>query len=265
VLEGPAERLRVILDHSQHYRHHPLYVELVHQARSSGMAGATVLPGLAGLGGSSRLHTQHALHVATETPVVVVLVDRPDSIAEFATGLGELVTGGLAARQPVEVVSTRGPAGGGQAKLGDAKRPAKAKRLGAPSDGELRTGPEERGGHMRLEGVGKRLTIYCGEADRHGHEALADALVELARQERMAGATVLRGIEGFGASSHLHTSRLLSLSDDLPVVIEIIDAEDRIMSILPRVEAMMGDGLITLEDLDVWLYRAQARAAPDDG
>ena len=110
---------------------------------------------------------------------------------------------------------------------------------------------------MRLEGTGKRLTIYCGESDRHHHRPLADAVVELARTEGVAGATVVRGIEGFGASSHLHTTRMLSLSDDLPIVIEIVDREDRILSLLPRIDEMMADGLVTLEDVEISLYRAE--------
>ena len=117
---------------------------------------------------------------------------------------------------------------------------------------------------MRLQGTGKRLTIYCGEADRHHHRSLADAVVELAREEGVAGATVVRGIEGFGASSHLHTTRILSMSDDLPLVIEMVDREDRILPILPRIEDMMGDGLVTLEDVEVSLYRARTHPALDD-
>jgi PII-like signaling protein len=117
---------------------------------------------------------------------------------------------------------------------------------------------------VRLQGTGKRLTIYCGESDRHGHHSLANAIVERARDEGLAGATVVRGVEGFGASSHLHSSRLLSLSDDLPIVIQIVDLEDRIMAFLPIADEMMDGGLITLEDLLVRAYRASVRPALDD-
>ncbi len=117
---------------------------------------------------------------------------------------------------------------------------------------------------MRLEGSGKRLTIYCGESDRSGHHPLATVLVERARDEGLAGATVVRGIEGFGASSHLHTTRLLSLSDDLPIVIQLVDTEDRIRAFLPIVDELIGDGLVTLEDVDVLVYRGTPRHALDD-
>jgi PII-like signaling protein len=109
---------------------------------------------------------------------------------------------------------------------------------------------------MHLSGPGKRLTIYCGEADHYHHKSLATAIVERARQEGLAGATVTRGVEGFGASSRLHTTRVLTLSDDLPIVIQIIDVADRILPFLAIVDDMMGDGLIILEDVDVHVYRA---------
>jgi uncharacterized protein len=248
VLEGPAERLRIILGESDQHRHRPVFVEIIQRARSTHMAGATALHGTAGYGLSSRIHHQHTLRLSTDTPVVVVIVDQAARIEEFAAYLDELIVGGLVLRQPVEVVTcSRGqthlPAGG------------PARRV---------TALEREGAHMRLEGTRKRLTIYCGEADRHHHHPLADAVVEFAREEGVAGATVLRGIEGFGASSHLHTTRILSLSDDLPVVIEIIDREDRILPLLPRIEEMIGDGLVTLEDVEVSLYRARRHAALDD-
>src|SRR5437870_11846699 len=112
---------------------------------------------------------------------------------------------------------------------------------------------------MRLEGTGKRLCIYCGEQDRFGHHSLGQAIVERVREEGLAGATVLRGIEGFGASSHLHTSRLLELSRDLPIVIEIVDTEEKIDAILPTLDEMVGDGLVTVERVHVIAYRGPPR------
>ena len=117
---------------------------------------------------------------------------------------------------------------------------------------------------MRLEGTGKRLCIYCGEEDRFGHHSLGQAIVERAREEGLAGATVLRGIEGFGASSRLHTSRLLTLSDDLPIIVEVVDREDRILAFLPIVDEMLADGLVTVEALDVCVYRGKLPAPLDD-
>lgn len=110
---------------------------------------------------------------------------------------------------------------------------------------------------MRIEGEGKLLRVFIGESDKHGHKPLYQAIVEMLREEGLAGATVLRGIEGFGAHSHLHTSRILRLSEDLPIVIEVVDKAERIDAVLPRLDEMIGDGMVTLERVEVLTYRAE--------
>jgi PII-like signaling protein len=109
---------------------------------------------------------------------------------------------------------------------------------------------------MTIEGPALLVRIFIGEADRHAGRPLYQAVVELLRERGIAGATVLRGIEGFGAASHLHTTRLLRLSEDLPIVIETIDREDRLRALLPELDALVGDGLITIERVEVLAYRA---------
>jgi PII-like signaling protein len=109
---------------------------------------------------------------------------------------------------------------------------------------------------MKIEGTGLLARIYIGESDTWHGRPLYDAIVNLLRERGLAGATVLRGIEGFGAKQHLHTTRILSLSQDLPVLIEVVDQEDRLRAILPELDAMVGDGLITLEKVEVVAYRA---------
>ncbi|TGU75244.1 DUF190 domain-containing protein [Geomonas terrae] len=104
------------------------------------------------------------------------------------------------------------------------------------------------------------LRIYIGERDKYKHIPLYEALVELFRKEGFAGATVLRGVAGFGAHSMYHTDRLLRLSTDLPMVIEVVDERARVEAILPAVEEMMDGGMITLEKVQVWRY-AKKRSA----
>jgi PII-like signaling protein len=100
------------------------------------------------------------------------------------------------------------------------------------------------------------LRIFIGESDRHGHQPLYEAIVLKARELKLAGATVLRSPMGFGAQSHLHTAKILRLSDDLPMVIEIVDTEEKIQAFLPVLEGMMGGGLVTLEKVRVIHYRS---------
>lgn len=114
---------------------------------------------------------------------------------------------------------------------------------------------------MKIEGRGKALRIYIGESDSWHGRPLYQAIVRRLREEGFAGATVLRGIEGFGAHSRLHTARVLRMSEDLPVLIEVIDREDRIRGALPIVDEMVTEGLVTLEDVDVLFYRANEKKA----
>lgn len=116
---------------------------------------------------------------------------------------------------------------------------------------------------MRLEGPATLLRIFIGEADHHDGKPLYEVVVASLREHGMAGATVLRGIEGFGANARLHTSRLLRLSEDLPIVIEVVDTHDRIQAILPKLDALVGDGLITLQAVEVIAYRGTAPTTPD--
>jgi uncharacterized protein len=99
------------------------------------------------------------------------------------------------------------------------------------------------------------LRIFIGESDRHEHLPLYEAIVLKARALGLGGATVLRGAMGFGATSHLHTSKILRLSSDLPLIIEIVDSEEKIQAFLPTLDAMMGGGLVTLEKVKVLHYR----------
>ena len=108
----------------------------------------------------------------------------------------------------------------------------------------------------RLEGEGKLVRIFIGESDTWHGKPLYQAIVRRAREEGIAGATVVRGIEGFGASSHLHTSRILRLSEDLPLVVEIVDSEERIEALLPILDEMVGDGMVTIEKVQILAYRA---------
>jgi len=111
---------------------------------------------------------------------------------------------------------------------------------------------------MKLEGEGKLLRIFIGEADRAHGRALYEAIVLAARDKGLAGTTVLRGVEGFGAKSRIHTAKILRLSEDLPLVIEIIDTEEKIKGFLPDVDGLIdaagGGALVTLERIEVIRY-----------
>lgn len=108
---------------------------------------------------------------------------------------------------------------------------------------------------MRIPKDAERLRIYTGESDLYKGRPLHEVIVETARAEGFAGATVLRGITGFGANSLVHTSKILRLSEDLPVVTEIVDAPEKIDALLPRLDAMISEGLVVREKVQVIVYR----------
>lgn len=110
--------------------------------------------------------------------------------------------------------------------------------------------------HERFEGERTLMRIHIGESDRWHGKPLYEAIVELLRREKFSGATVLRGVGGYGGSSVYHTEKILRLSQDLPIVVEVIESSERIEQILPQLDEMIGGGLVTLEKVRVILYRS---------
>jgi PII-like signaling protein len=117
---------------------------------------------------------------------------------------------------------------------------------------------------MKISGDGKLLRIFLGESDRYEGRPLYEAIVRKARELGLAGATVWRGIEGYGARSRIHTAKILRLSEDLPVLVEIVDSEDNVRAALPHFDAMIeaagGGGLVTLEKAEIIKYTHGAAA-----
>jgi PII-like signaling protein len=114
---------------------------------------------------------------------------------------------------------------------------------------------------MKLEGEGLLVRIFLGDSDRWEGLPLYEAIVQRARELGLAGATVMRGVEGFGAHSRIHTARILRLSEDLPIVVEIVDRRDRVEAFLPELDAMVSEGLVTVEPVQVILYRVRGQAS----
>ncbi len=118
---------------------------------------------------------------------------------------------------------------------------------------------------MKLPQQATRLCVYIGEDDRLHGRPLFEAIVEEARRQGLAGATVLRGVSGFGANSRIKTSKILMLSEDLPLLVEIVDAPDKIERFLPFVDEVLGEGLVTMEPVTVLFYRHADRPGKGRG
>ncbi len=114
---------------------------------------------------------------------------------------------------------------------------------------------------MKLEGRQRRLSIFIGESDRHGHTPLATEIVQRAHAAGLAGASVFRGVEGYGASNHIHTTRILSLSDDLPILIVIIDRPEAVDAFVAQLDELVTEGLVIVDDVEVVKYIGRGGSA----
>lgn len=110
---------------------------------------------------------------------------------------------------------------------------------------------------MKLQGPAVRLTVFLGESDQWHHRPVYTEIVHRAHAAGVAGASVMRGIEGFGASSRIHTSRLVSLSEDLPVAVVIVDTRERIDAFLPELDELITEGLVIIDPVEVITYRGR--------
>ena len=118
---------------------------------------------------------------------------------------------------------------------------------------------------MKIPETGYLLRVFVGEADRWQGQPLYEAIVRKARDLQLAGATVLRGPMGFGATSRLHTTKIMRLSDDLPMVIEIVDSREKIDQLMPHIDQMVRQGLVTLKRVEVIKYRGDPPPGTDEG
>lgn len=118
---------------------------------------------------------------------------------------------------------------------------------------------------MKIEGKGKLLKIFIGESDQWHGEPLYHAIIKKIKENGLAGATIIRGIEGYGANSRIHSSKILRLSEDLPIVIEVIDEEERIMKIIDVLDTMIQEGLmVVIQDVEIIKYASSKKAGKHD-
>lgn len=223
----------------------PLYEWIVETAHHEGLQGATVLKGFYGLRQDGSVLEEHRWALSQEMPVIVEVVDEPARIEQLLTRVEPAFREGVITLERAHVVIYRaGPE--------QAKPVLIGRRIVASTADSLATGVRT----MKLPENGVLLRIFIGESDREpgGDRPLFEAIVRRAREAHLAGATVLRGPMGFGRHSRMHAAKLLELSTDLPVVIEIVDREDKIEGFLPVVDELVTEGLVTLEAVRVVRY-----------
>ncbi len=248
-LEGEQTLLRVYLRNTDKrgWFARPAAELLVTRARAEGMAGATVLRGIFGLDVAGRLLETKPWALVEHAPVIVEVVDAPRAVGRFLATVAEVVAEGMATLERGHVLLYRH----GRA----AERAAARMEVPGPITPFASLPSPEEFPVMKSSADGQLLRVFIGESDVWHGKPLYHAIVLKAKELALAGATVLRGPMGFGANSRLHTTKLLELSSDLPVVVEIVDTADRIQGLLPFLDEVVAEGLITIEAVRVLRYR----------
>ncbi|MCI0684942.1 MAG: DUF190 domain-containing protein [Gemmataceae bacterium] len=247
-LEGEQTLLRVWLRNTDKHGWSAASDLLVERAKRRDLAGATMLRGILGLDSTGSLLEGGRWALVEHVPVIVEFVDHPRRIGAFLSDVAEVVPEGLATLERAHVLLYRHHRAA-------ADRAAIRLDLPGPITPFSTLPSPEEFPVMKMSEEGQLLRVFIGESDTWQGQPLYRAIVLKAKELGLAGATVLRGPMGFGANSRVHTARLLELSTDLPVVIELVDGAARIQSLLPFLDQAVGEGLITIEAVRVLRYR----------
>jgi uncharacterized protein len=251
-LSGEQVLLRAYLQSADRSPHTPTYERIIHAARKEKLAGATVLRGILGIGYHGIIKSS-TWSIVEHVPIVVEIVDSAEKIGSFVHGpIDKIMIGGMLTLERAAVMMYR---------QRSHDQPNNLHFAAALTP--LSTTPRiEPGSHMKINENGILLRVFIGESDKFEHKPLYEIIVQKVRELGLAGATVLRGSEGFGAHSVVHTTHLLEMSTDLPVVIEVVDTEDKIKLLLPHLETMVQEGMITMEYVVILMYRHNGGNAP---
>jgi PII-like signaling protein len=259
-LIGEQVLLRIYLQSADRAPHVPTFERIVQAARAEKLAGATVLRGILGAGYHGIIRTS-AWSIFPHEPIIVEIVDSSEKIANFVQGpLDEIMVGGMLTleRAAVMMYRHRSEESASNLQPNNLHLPGMLKPLSTLPQiqpGKNKKADNMKSPNMQLQENGVLLRVFIGESDRFENKPLYESIVQKTRELGLAGATVLRGSEGFGARSVVHKSALLEMSSDLPIVIEIVDAEEKIKLLLPHLETMVREGMITMEYVMVLMYR----------
>ncbi|MCC7241879.1 MAG: DUF190 domain-containing protein [Acidobacteria bacterium] len=224
----------------------PLYEWIVETAHHEGLQGATVLKGFFGLRPDGSVLEEHTWSISQELPVIVEVVDDTARIEALLAKVEPVFREGIITLERAHVLLHRA---GSQR---ETPAPLAGRHIIATATTSSAFGVRT----MKAPENGVLLRIFIGESDKEpgGDRPLYEAIVRRAREAHLAGATVLRGPMGFGRHSRVHTAKLLELSTDLPVLIEIVDSEDKVDAFLPTVDELVTEGLVTLEAVRIVRY-----------
>jgi PII-like signaling protein len=222
--KGTAKKVTIYVNQDTREHLTPLYESILDFLLHKGVSGATATRALAGFGAHRLVHTPKVEVLADHLPVRIEFIDTAEKVDQLLPTLYDMVTDGLIEVQDTTIV----------------KVASKEKSAAEPKTP-----------HLRQAGKAKMMRVYLGEADRWNGDPLYDAILKRLRMLDIAGATVYRGILGYGAKGHTHKQGLLHLSRDLPIMISVVETEEKLARAAEEIEKMLGDGLIAISDVDI--------------
>lgn len=220
---GPAKKVTIYVNETTQYHMQSLHDAILTYLMHKGVSGATATRAFSGFGSHQQLHTPKIEVMSMDLPIRIEFVDTAEKVEEVLPTLYEMVSDGLIEVQDTTVVR-------------HARKSARA---------------TPRFPHQRKQGPAKLLRVYIGEADKWHGEPLHDAIVKKLRMMEIAGATVYRGILGYGAKGHDHKPSFFHPTRDLPVMVTVIDSPEKIASAAAAIEEMLEDGLIVISDVEI--------------
>jgi PII-like signaling protein len=226
MLKGTAKKVTVYVNEDTQEHFNSLYERILTFLMHKGVSGATATRAMAGFGAHRVMHTPKVEALAEHLPIRIEFIETAEKLEELLPTLYDMVTDGLIEVQDTTVVKS------------------------ARKD-QRKSEPDPKPPHQRKAGKAQMMRIYLGEADRWNGEPLYDAIVKHLRMMDISGATVYRGILGYGAKGHTHKERLLHTSRDLPIMIAVVDTEPNITLAAEAIEDMLDDGLIVLSEVDI--------------
>jgi PII-like signaling protein len=221
--KGTAKKVTIFINEDTQHHFAPLSDSILTYLLHKGVSGATAIRATAGFGAHQTLHSTKAEVLSGHLPVRIEFIESATKVDELMPSLYDMVTDGLIEVQDTNVV-----------KVANKEQPSPPK-----------------GPHTEMRGAARLMRIYMGESDTWQDEPLYEAIVKRLRLMDIAGATVYRGILGYGVKGHTHKSGILPFSRDLPVMISVVDSAEKLARAIDQIESMMQDALIVLSDVDV--------------
>lgn len=223
---GPVKKLSVYVDETDKYGGKPVYEVLLNLFHKKKIAGVSVFRGIAGYGGHGRIHSTKMLELSVDLPLKIEVVESEEVIQKILPDVQQIVENGLIELSDTRVLKAAPP----------------------------KPQPAEKTEPMKLEGKAKMLRIIMSEDDKWEGVPLYEVIAKRLIMSDVAGATVHKAIAGYGPHRRYHKKKTLTSTGELPIMITVIDSEEKIRAVLPILDEMVGEGIVTISDVDVIKY-----------